>query len=723
MDLKDCTKLTVIGLMSGTSLDGCDAVLSTIESKNNKLEISVKSFITHPMPNELRQQIVKQLKPESSRIDLLTKLDAALSTWFISAVDALLEHSGTRREDIDVIGSHGQTMWHDVNTKDNRNTWQLGDGSFIAAVTGITTVSDFRTADVAVGGQGAPLIPFFDNLQYGGSEQNVALQNIGGIGNVTLVPAKSLLASGSKVMGFDTGPGNMIIDRFMDRISEGKQLYDKDGALAASGTVNDTLLRKWLQHPFFLQPPPKSTGREQFGHEYADERYREAMEQGLSAADAIATATAFTARTIALAYRIAFSGSNSALTPHKVVVAGGGAHNKTLMSMLSSLLVPAAVVRAGEEGTPGEVSADCKEAVAFAVFAYLALFGKSNHLPSTTGADREVILGKICPGKNYQRLCLKKPVRTLGDSTPTASTATSTSTTETRNPSTTNIDELSAEQVIALMNQEDAHVVSVVESVRPQVAAVAEKVAACLRGGGHIFYVGAGSSGRLGVLDASEIPPTFSAPPEWFQGVIAGGDYALSRAVEGAEDNRQQGGQDLKERGVRGGDVVVGIAASGSTPYVHGALEAAHSVDAHTVLLSCNHIPQVPSYVSTLLEAVVGPEVITGSTRLKAGTATKLILNQISTTAMVLLGKTHGNLMVDIRASNVKLNKRALGIIQTFTDATLEEAEELLQAAGGSVKLAIAMRATGLAKEVAEEALVKSEGRLSGVLSAVQKKG
>ena len=720
MDLKDCTKLTVIGLMSGTSLDGCDAVLATIEPNNNKLSISVKSFITHPMPNELRQQIVKQLKPETSRIDELTKLDSALSAWFTAAVEALLEHSGTRREDVDAIGSHGQTMWHDVNTKDNRNTWQLGDGSFIAALTGITTVSDFRTADVAVGGQGAPLIPFFDNLQYGGGDQNVALQNIGGIGNVTLVPARGLLSAGHKVLGFDTGPGNMIIDRFMDRISDGKELYDKDGRLAASGTVNDTLLRKWLQHPFFMQPPPKSTGREQFGHEYADERYNEALAAGLSAADAMATATAFTARTIALAYRIAFSGSNQALTPHKVVVAGGGAHNKTLMSMLSTLLAPAIVVRAGEDGTSGEVSADCKEAVAFAVFAYLALFGKSNHLPSTTGAKQEVILGKVCPGRNYQRLCLSRSTIPSTDHTtslPPKSTS-ATTTTETRNPATSNIDELSAEQVIALMNQEDSHVVSVVESIRPKVAAVAETVAQCLRAGGHIFYVGAGSSGRLGVLDASEIPPTFSAPPEWFQGVIAGGDGALRRAIEGAEDNRKQGGEDLKDRGVKSGDVVIGIAASGSTPYVHGALEAAHGVGAHTVLLTCNYVPDIPVYIRTLLEAVVGPEVITGSTRLKAGTATKLILNQISTTAMVLLGKTHGNLMVDLRASNIKLNKRALGIIQTFTDVTLKEAEELLQQAGGSVKLAIAMHATGLAKEVAEEALKKSGGRLSGVIKA-----
>jgi anhydro-N-acetylmuramic acid kinase len=230
-------KLRVIGLMSGTSLDGCDAALVEIAPKNydvgNKVTISTIDFICYPMPDDLRLKINKQLKPETSRIDELAVLDSLLSRWFVEAVFALLEKAKMSPSDVDVIGCHGQTMWHSVNNEDftHNMTWQLGDGSYIANLTGITTVCDFRTADVALGGQGAPLIPSFDNLMYGGHSINIALQNIGGIGNVTLIPRHGCGKQTS--MGFDTGPGNMIIDRFVDKITGGKELFDKDGRLAA----------------------------------------------------------------------------------------------------------------------------------------------------------------------------------------------------------------------------------------------------------------------------------------------------------------------------------------------------------------------------------------------------------------------------------------------------------------------------------------------------------
>eukprot|EP01034_Spumella_vulgaris_P044739 gene44739-55670_t len=420
-------------------------------------------------------------------------------------------------------------MWHDVGGTEDRMTWQLGDGSFISAVTGITTVSDFRTADVAIGGQGAPLIPFFDQLVYGGGDSNIALQNIGGIGNVTLVPATHLQTShGRQVMGFDTGPGNMIIDRFVEKLTQGRELYDFDGRLAASGVVCESLLQRWLeQHPFFHLPPPKSTGREQFGHEYADERLAEAVSEGLSDVDAVATVTALTARTIGQAYRVAFGSAetDNTLFPQKVVVAGGGARNLTLMRLLQTELAPAIVVRAGEEGDDAfsNISSDSKEAVAFAVFAYQAVCGRPNHLPCTTGASREVILGKICPGDNYERVAFKTPydANSVNKLAPTPTTISSTtSVTEMRNSASLAIDSLSAEGVVALMNAEDLHVAQVVAGLRPVIAQVAQQIATCIAAGGHVFYVGAGSSGRIGVLDASEIPPTFSAPGDWFQGLI-----------------------------------------------------------------------------------------------------------------------------------------------------------------------------------------------------------
>eukprot|EP01031_Cornospumella_fuschlensis_P023555 gene23555-28564_t len=686
----------VIGLMSGTSMDGCDAVLVDIShtSGDARPVIKTRSFLTYAMPDQLRAQIKKQLDPNTSRIDELTKLDAALSKWFIAAVDALLMQAGLTYQDIDLIGSHGQTMWHDVNTTDNPMTWQLGDGSFIAAVTGITTVCDFRTADVAVGGQGAPLIPFFDQLMYGGGDSTVALQNIGGIGNVTLVPSRNALASKnsskSTTLGFDTGPGNMIIDRFVEKLTNGRDLYDHDGQMAAQGVVCEELLLQWLEHPFFHQKPPKSTGREQFGHAYADARLAEALERGLSAEDAVATVTALTARTI-------------------------------------SLLAPATVIRAGttansdHPNTYDEVDADSKEAVAFALFAFLAATGQSNHLPATTGASRCVLLGKICPGANYQRVALH--------SRPAA--------------------------IVQLMSHEDQHVASVVASLHTSIAQVAERMATSISQGGRVFYVGAGSSGRLGVLDASEIPPTFSAPAHWFTGVIAGGDTALRSAVEGAEDHREFGSQDLLEKGVCELDVVIGMAASGKTPYVHGALQFAKETArcAYTVLITCNPYPTWESYLDTVISAVVGPELITGSTRLKAGTATKLILNQLSTTAMILLGKTYGNLMVDVKVSNNKLRRRAIGIVRTilqafyqnprnshgnnsnnsdnsdksdksdrnnnsveFTDAYVDD---LLVAAGGQVKVAIVMQVFKDTKEQAEEKLRAGQGRLSNVIGRI----
>lgn len=726
--------LRVIGLMSGTSLDGCDAVLveiAPLASQPSRVSIDTLGFITHPMPANLRDMIRKQLQPPSSRIDELTKLDAALSHWFVDAVQHLLAHCQLTAADVDLIGSHGQTMWHDVNTNDNRMTWQLGDGSFIAALTGITTICDFRTADVALGGQGAPLIPFFDHFMYGGSRQTIALQNIGGIGNVTYIPRQDLLSKAS-VLGFDTGPGNMIMDRFVDRITNGQLLYDEDGKYAAKGTVCKELLDRWMQHPFFHQLPPKSTGREQFGHDDADEKFAEAMAMGLSAEDAVATATALTAHTIGLSYKLAFN-REEGLFPEKVIVAGGGARNPTLMSMIAEQLSPAVVTRSGDAESDSQhnhgdyicnISSDAKEAIAFAVFAYQAVFGRSNHLPSTTGASKQIVLGKICPGYNFQQLILLPrgpPSSSFDTKVSKANNDSTLLVTESRNEASTRIDSMSAEEIVDVMNREDIHVAKAVQKVKDVVAKVANLASKVLQQGGHVFYIGAGSSGRIGVLDASEIPPTFSAPSDWFQGVIAGGDTALRNAVEGAEDHREQGGIDILARGITEKDLLIGIASSGSTPYVHGALQASkEQKGSHTALLTCNPIGNAPSYVDIVIEVVVGPEIVTGSTRLKAGTATKMILNQISTTAMILNGKTFGNLMVDLRASNVKLRRRAQGIIQTITGLTDQVTiEDLLLQAGGKVKLAIVMYEGRLNKEDAELLLQQHEGRLGSVLDFV----
>ncbi|MEO8562838.1 MAG: N-acetylmuramic acid 6-phosphate etherase [bacterium] len=283
--------------------------------------------------------------------------------------------------------------------------------------------------------------------------------------------------------------------------------------------------------------------------------------------------------------------------------------------------------------------------------------------------------------------------------------------TEQRNSRTQQIDLADPLGIVDLMNAEDQDVPRAVATQREQIARAIETAETAFRAGGRLFYVGAGTSGRLGVLDASECPPTFGTDPDMVQGIIAGGLPALTAAQEGAEDNLDQARIDLTERGVRAGDFVVGIAASGTTPYVRIALEHAKSVGAHTAIVACSPPPTATLAVADIaIVAITGPEVVTGSTRLKAGTATKLILNMITTGAMIRLGKTFGNLMVDLRATNVKLTDRSERIVAEVSGVERTEARELLARADGSVKLAIVMHALGVSREDAERALAEHGG-------------
>ena len=266
--------------------------------------------------------------------------------------------------------------------------------------------------------------------------------------------------------------------------------------------------------------------------------------------------------------------------------------------------------------------------------------------------------------------------------------------TERRNPRTQQIDLADPTGIVDLMIAEDRRVADAVASQRERIADAIAAAEQTFRASGRLFYVGAGTSGRLGVLDASECPPTFGTPPEMVQGIIAGGPAALTSAQEGAEDNLDQARIDLKARGVRAADLVVGIAASGTTPYVRVALAYAREIGARTVIVACSPPPpETLQHVDIPIVAITGPEVVTGSTRLKAGTATKLILNMITTGAMIRLGKTFGNLMIDLRATNVKLVDRSERIVAEVSGVSREEARALLERAGGSVKLAIVMHA------------------------------
>lgn len=282
--------------------------------------------------------------------------------------------------------------------------------------------------------------------------------------------------------------------------------------------------------------------------------------------------------------------------------------------------------------------------------------------------------------------------------------------TEQRNPRTREIDRISTRELVDLMNQEDARVPAAVATQAVPIAEAIDRIAARLRHGGRLIYTGAGTSGRLGVLDASECPPTFNTPPGLVLGLIAGGDRALRHSIENAEDQPDQGASDLQRVDLAAGDAVVGIAASGRTPYVIGALEYARTVGALTVGLACSPNSPISKRVDVMITPVVGPEVVTGSTRLKAGTAQKLVLNMLSTGVMVRLGKTFGNLMVDVQATNSKLRQRAIRIVAEATGLETAAADTALRHAGGNVKTAIVATLLRIEPEAARARLEKAGG-------------
>ena len=284
--------------------------------------------------------------------------------------------------------------------------------------------------------------------------------------------------------------------------------------------------------------------------------------------------------------------------------------------------------------------------------------------------------------------------------------------TEQRNPNSMHVDSLSALEIVQLMNEEDKQVPLAIEKCLPQIAQAVECIVAAFQQGGRLVYIGAGTSGRLGVLDASECPPTFGVSPEIVKGIIAGGERALRHPIEGAEDSKTQAVVDLQTIQFSSKDVLVGIAASGRTPYVIGALEYAKSLGSVTVSIASNPNSAMANIVDIAIDTVVGPEVLTGSSRLKSGTAQKLVLNMLTTASMILMGKCYQNLMVDVQASNEKLKARAIRIVMQATDCDKALAEETLKQADQNAKLAIMMILSRLDRAQAEALLEKHQGKL-----------
>jgi anhydro-N-acetylmuramic acid kinase len=382
--------MKVIGLMSGTSADGVDAALVEIRGRNHDLKLDLLAFRTYPYPDLFRRRLLHAMTQGS--IADACHLNVALGEWLARAALALLRRARVSADDVMLIGSHGQTLHHLPELRREpgigaiRSTLQLGDPAVIAERTGISTVADFRMRDMAAGGEGAPLTPYLHALLFRPASSARAIVNIGGISNLTYLPAA---AAQKSVLAFDTGPGNMLIDGLVRQLTNQRRAFDRNGSMARQGKVHDRLLRLLLRHPFLRRRPPKSTGRETFGEPFVKELLRLGKRPGVSPADLVATATAYTARTIADAQKL--------LPAHvsDVIICGGGAKNLTLMRMLQAAWGNIPVRRVETLGWNGRAL----EAVAFAVFAYQAMRGVPCNLPSVTGARRPVVLGSITPGR------------------------------------------------------------------------------------------------------------------------------------------------------------------------------------------------------------------------------------------------------------------------------------------------------------------------------------
>lgn len=388
--------LTVAGIMSGTSLDGIDVAIVRIDGCGIDAKVKLLHFESFSYEEEMREKLKQLCSIDHSNVALLCGMNFAIAERFADAVVSTAAAAGMKMEEIDLISTHGQTVWH-IPVADEadpylpKSTLQIGDLSVIAKRTGRVVVGDFRTADMAVGGQGAPLAPYGDFIMFRDAAKGRILQNIGGIGNCTAIPAQgtdATMSDASELIAFDTGPGNMIMDQVVYELSEGRLTYDADGAWAARGQVHTELLEEMLAHPYFAQLPPKTTGRELFGKAYTAAWLKTALERGLAHEDIVATATAFTAHSIARAYK-------DFVFPHcaiaEVIVSGGGARNHTLLSMMQELLPEQAILTSDELG----ISGDAKEAILFALLGNDCIHGVPNNLPSATGAERLTVMGKL----------------------------------------------------------------------------------------------------------------------------------------------------------------------------------------------------------------------------------------------------------------------------------------------------------------------------------------
>lgn len=376
--------MLAIGLMSGTSLDGVDAALVEIEGNH----FILRKFITLEYDESFKKRLLKNLDDETAKLSEICSLNFELGYWFVAAIDKLLSDTGFSYRDIRFVASHGQTIWHNPKGHNGlvASTLQIGEGSVIANLTGIDTIYNFRCADIACGGEGAPLVPMSEYILFSSDNKNIILQNIGGMANLTYLKAKT---SVDDVIAFDTGPGNVMIDYFIKKYYN--LPYDKGGEIASKGEVIKEIFDYLCRDEFIEKLPPKSTGRERYSKEFMEMLDNKFNFKEYKKEDIICTITYFTA------YSICYQYQKFIVDFDQVIVSGGGSHNKFLLNTMRKMLsVP--VFTQDELG----YSSDAKEAIAFVVLGYLTLNGKSGNVKSATGASKGAILGNICLGKSEE---------------------------------------------------------------------------------------------------------------------------------------------------------------------------------------------------------------------------------------------------------------------------------------------------------------------------------
>ena len=377
--------MRVAGIMSGTTLDGIDVAVVDIDGRGYTKKIEVIGALATPYPKAVREALLG-VSNAMTHTATVSRLNVLLGELYAEAFLATCKKRAIAPDSVALIGCHGQTIYHEGEPCDYlgrrfSNTLQIGEGAVIAERTGIDTVTNFRERDIAAGGKGAPLVPYADYVLFRDARRGRVALNIGGIANLTAIPAK---AKPTDIIAFDTGPGNMIMDALVSKLTFGAQSYDKSGAIAANGVIHEALLKGMLGDRYFTLTPPKTTGREQYGAEFVTGL----IATGVSLVDLIATATEFTARSIALGIEQLRG------TFHDLISAGGGCHNKVLMRRLQQLLPAMKVMTSKKVG----IHPDSKEAVAFAVLAYQTRHGLDGNLPSATGARHAAILGKLARG-------------------------------------------------------------------------------------------------------------------------------------------------------------------------------------------------------------------------------------------------------------------------------------------------------------------------------------